>query len=113
VYITDRVSDMVLSGGVNIYPAESEQVLLEHPQVSDVAVIGIPHAEMGEELLALVVPVAGSTAPTADELIAYCRQRLAHYKCPKSVNFVTTVGRTTMGKVNKRALREPYRPTRP
>ena len=83
VYITDRVSDMVLSGGVNIYPAESEQVLAEHPEVSDVAVIGIPHAEMGEQLLALVVPVDTSAPPPAEELIAFCRQRLAHYKCPR------------------------------
>ena len=113
VYITDRVSDMVLSGGVNIYPAESEQVLLEHPKVSDVAVIGIPHPEMGEELLALVVPVDDSSAPSAEELIAFCRDRLAHYKCPRSIDFVATVGRTTMGKVNKRALRAPYQPTRP
>jgi acyl-CoA synthetase (AMP-forming)/AMP-acid ligase II len=109
VYITDRVSDMVLSGGVNIYPAESEQVLAEHPEVSDVAVIGIPHAEMGEQLLALVVPVDTSAPPPAEELIAFCRQRLAHYKCPRTVEFVSTVGRTTMGKVNKRALRAPYR----
>jgi long-chain acyl-CoA synthetase len=111
VYITDRVSDMVLSGGVNVYPAESEQVLAEHPQVADVAVIGVPHAEMGEQLLALVVPVDTSEPPPAEELIAYCRDRLAHYKCPKSVEFVATVGRTTMGKVNKRALRAPYRAT--
>ena len=109
VYITDRVSDMVLSGGVNIYPAESEQVLAEHPDVSDVAVIGVPHAEMGEELLALVVPVDTSAPPPAAELIAFCRQRMAHYKCPRTVEFVSTVGRTTMGKVNKRALRARYR----
>jgi long-chain acyl-CoA synthetase len=109
VYITDRVSDMVLSGGVNIYPAESEQVLAEHPDVSDVAVIGVPHAEMGEELLALVVPVDTSAPPPPAELIAFCRQRLAHYKCPRTVEFVATVGRTTMGKVNKRALRARYR----
>jgi long-chain acyl-CoA synthetase len=112
VYITDRVSDMVLSGGVNIYPAESEQVLLEHPQVADVAVIGVPHAVMGEKLLALVVPVEDGSTPTAAELIDYCRERLAHYKCPRTIEFVTTVGRTTMGKVNKRALRAPYRPAR-
>ena len=108
VYITDRVSDMVLSGGVNIYPAESEQVLLEHPHVADVAVIGVPHFEMGEQLKALVVPVDPAAPPPAEELLEWCRRRLAHYKCPRSVEFVATVGRNTMGKLNKRALRAPY-----
>jgi long-chain acyl-CoA synthetase len=108
VYITDRFSDMIVSGGANIYPAESEKVLLEHPGVFDVAVIGVPHPEMGEELKALVVPVDPSSPPDAGELIGACRDRLAHYKCPRSIEFVATVGRTTMGKVNKRALRAPY-----
>ena len=108
VYITDRFSDMVVSGGVNIYPAESEQVLVTHPGVEDVACIGVPHAEMGEQVLALVVPADPSNPPDADELLAWCRERLAHYKCPRAVEHVETIGRTAMGKVNKRQLRAPY-----
>jgi long-chain acyl-CoA synthetase len=108
VYITDRFSDMVVSGGVNIYPAESEQVLVQHPGVADVACIGVPNAEMGEELKALVVPRDLLNPPSEAELLQYCRDRLTHYKCPRSVDFVDTVGRTTMSKVNKRTLRAPY-----
>ena len=108
VYITDRFSDMIVSGGANIYPAEAEQVLLEHPGVADVAVIGVPHPDMGEAVKALVVPADPADPPSADELIAFCRERLSGYKCPRSVDIVETVGRTTMGKVNKRALRAPY-----
>lgn len=107
VYITDRFSDMVVSGGVNLYPAEAENVLIEHPAVADVACIGVPHAEMGEELRALVVPEEGTTA-TAEEILAFCRERLSTYKCPRSLDFVADLGRTTMGKVDKRALRAPY-----
>ena len=70
--------------------------------------IGVPHPEMGEELKALVVPVDPSSPPDAGELIGACRDRLAHYKCPRSIEFVATVGRTTMGKVSKRVLRAPY-----
>ena len=108
VYITDRFSDMIVSGGVNIYPAEAEQALIEHPGVADVAVIGVPNPEMGEEVKALVVPTDPADPPTADELIRWCRDRLAGYKCPRSVELVDTVGRTAMGKVNKRALRRPF-----
>ncbi len=108
VFITDRFSDMVVSGGVNIYPAEAEQVLMQRPDVADVAVIGVPHPEMGEAVKALVVPADPANPPSADELIAYCRERLASYKCPRSVDIVETVGRTTMGKLNKRTLRAPY-----
>jgi long-chain acyl-CoA synthetase len=110
VFITDRFSDMVVSGGVNIYPAESEQVLIEHPAVSDVACIGIPHPEMGEELKALVVPADPAAPPKAEEILAFCRDRLSHYKCPRSLEYVDTVGRNTMGKVNKKKLRAPYWP---
>lgn len=108
VYITDRFSDMVVSGGVNIYPAESEQVLVQHPQVADVACIGVPHPEMGEELKALVVPRDPDDPPAESDLLEFCRSRLTHYKCPRSVDIVETVGRTTMSKVNKRALRARY-----
>ena len=108
VYITDRFSDLIVSGGVNIYPAEAEQVLIEHPDVADVAVIGVPHEEMGEAVKALVVPADPSAPPAEADLVAYCRERLASYKCPRTIDIVDTVGRTTMGKINKRALRAPY-----
>jgi long-chain acyl-CoA synthetase len=108
VFITDRFSDMVVSGGVNIYPAEAEQVLVEHPAVLDVACIGVPNHEMGEELKALVVLRDPANPPSAADVIAFCRARLSTFKCPRTVEFVADIGRTTMGKVNKRALRAPY-----
>jgi acyl-CoA synthetase (AMP-forming)/AMP-acid ligase II len=111
VFITDRTSDMVVSGGVNLYPAEVEAVLIEHPEVADVAVIGIPDPDMGEALRALVVPVDAARPPSDDELITFCRDRIAHHKCPRSVELVATLDRSAMGKVNKRALRAPYWPT--
>ncbi len=111
VFITDRVSDMIVSGGVNIYPAEAEHVLLTHPQVADVAVIGIPDPEMGEAAHALVVPVDPAHAPTAEALRAFCRQSLAGFKCPRGFEIVADIGRNIMGKVNKRELRRPYWPS--
>lgn len=108
VYITDRFSDLVVSGGANIYPAEAEKVLMEHPGVLDVACIAVPHPEMGEELRALVIPIDAANPPSPGELTTFCRDRLSHYKCPRSVEFVTDLGRNSMGKINKRALRAPY-----
>lgn len=108
VYITDRFSDMVVSGGVNLYPAESEQVLIHHPAVLDVACIGVPHPEMGEELKALVILKDPTSPPDPAEIIGFCRERLSTYKCPRSVEFVSDLGRNTMGKINKRTLRAPY-----
>jgi long-chain acyl-CoA synthetase len=108
VYITDRFSDMVVSGGVNIYPAEAEQVLIEHPGVADVACIGVPHADMGEELKGLVIAADPSSPPDPAELLAYCRQRLSHFKCPRTIDIVADIGRNSMGKINKRTLRAPY-----
>lgn len=110
LYLTDRFSDMVVSGGVNIYPAETEQVLVEHPEVADAACIGVPDEEMGEQLKALVVPADPSQPPTEAEVIAFCRDRIAHYKCPRSVDFISEerLGRSAMGKINKQALRAPY-----
>lgn len=105
VYITDRVADMVLSGGVNLYPAESEQVLVEHPAVAEVAVIGVPDDDLGEALRALVVP-AGEL--DLEHLKAFCRERLAAYKCPKAYELVDALPRNAMGKLDKRALRRPY-----
>lgn len=111
VFITDRVSDMIVSGGVNIYPAETEQVLLQHPDVADVAVIGAPNKEMGEEVKALVIPADPANPPTADTLNQFCRRHLAGYKCPRSYEFVADIGRNVMGKVNKRELKRRYWPT--
>jgi acyl-CoA synthetase (AMP-forming)/AMP-acid ligase II len=112
VFITDRQTDMVVSGGVNLYPAEAEAALAEHPAVADVAVIGVPDADMGEALHALVVAATAAEAPpTPAELDAFCRSRLAGPKCPRSYEIVDTVGRNAMGKLDKRALRRPYWPT--
>lgn len=105
VYITDRTADLVVSGGVNIYPAEVERVLLTHPDVEDVAVFGVPVVDLGEELRALVV-VRGSV--TAAELMALCRSELAGFKCPRALDLVESLPRTTMGKLDKRVLRDRY-----
>jgi long-chain acyl-CoA synthetase len=108
VFITDRFSDMVVSGGANIYPVEAENVLIDHPGVADVACIGVPDPDMGERLIALVVPEDPANPPDPADVSKFCRDRLTHYKCPRSIEFVETVGRTTMGKINKRKLRAPY-----
>ena len=108
VSLTDRFSDRILSGGVNIYPAECEQVLITHENVVDVACIGIPDNEMGERLIALVISDDSATTVTEEDLLSYCRNNLTHYKCPKKIEFVDDLGRTTMGKINKRKLRAPY-----
>jgi long-chain acyl-CoA synthetase len=104
VFITDRFSDMVVSGGVNIYPAEAEQALVRHPDVLDAACIGLPDAEMGERMIALVQVRPGSSA-TAGDLIAWCRADLAGYKCPKELRFVDEVPRNPMGKIDKKTLK--------
>jgi len=106
LYLTDRASDLVVSGGVNVYPAEAEAVLAAHPGVADVAVIGVPEPDLGETLLALVVP--DDPAPAAEDLIAWCRGRLTHYKCPRAVRFVPDLPRTAMGKLSKRDLHDRY-----
>ncbi|MEX2207683.1 MAG: acyl-CoA synthetase [Myxococcota bacterium] len=110
VYLTDRQSNMIISGGVNIYPQETESHLVMHPKVQDVAVIGVPNEDLGEEVKAVVVPAAGVT-PGPDlerELIAFCREHIAHYKCPRTIDFASEVPRTETGKMAKRKLREKY-----
>jgi len=107
LYIVDRKTDMVISAGVNIYPAEIEEVLHEHPAVLDVAVIGVPNEEWGEELKAVVQLRPGATA-TADDIIDFCRTRMADYKRPRSVDFVAEVPRNPSGKLLKREIRAPY-----
>jgi len=107
LYLTDRVSNMIISGGVNIYPREVEDALIAHPAVADVAVIGIPDDEMGEAVRAVVQPepTAGADRDAlAAELIAHCRDRIAHYKCPKSVVFVDVLPRLPTGKIARRLL---------
>ncbi|WP_019873681.1 AMP-binding protein [Sporichthya polymorpha] len=106
VWITDRASDMVVSGGVNIYPAESEKVLLDHEAVAEVACIGVPHPDLGEALHAVVVATG---AVTAEDLLDYCRERLTLYKCPRTVEFVDALPRTPVGKLDKKALRAARR----
>jgi long-chain acyl-CoA synthetase len=111
LYLTDRRSHMIISGGVNIYPQETESLLATHPAVADVAVIGVPNADLGEEVKAVVQLVDPRSAgpDLAAELIAYCRDRLAHYKCPRSVDFVDSLPRLPTGKLYKRLLRDRYR----
>ena len=114
LYLTDRRANMIISGGVNIYPQEAENVLTLHPKVADVAVIGVPSEEMGEEVKAVVEPVDWADAgdELGAELIAYCRDRLAHYKCPRSVDFTDELPRSDAGKLYKRLLRDRYWPGR-
>jgi acyl-coenzyme A synthetase/AMP-(fatty) acid ligase len=110
LYLTDRQSNMIISGGVNIYPQETENHLVTHPKVYDVAVIGVPSEEMGEEVKAVVVPASGVApgAALARELIDYCRAHIAHYKCPRTIDFVSELPRTETGKMQKRILRDRY-----
>jgi acyl-CoA synthetase (AMP-forming)/AMP-acid ligase II len=107
LFIHDRVKDMIVSGGENIYPAEIENVLMAHPEVADVAVIGVPHEKWGETVKAIITPAA-ETDPTAEELIAYTRENLAHYKCPTSVDRMDAIPRNPSGKILKTELRVPY-----
>lgn len=107
VYVTDRIKDMIISGGENIYPAEIERVLAEHPSVGDAAVIGVPDERWGEVPKAVVVAAPGATVDEA-ALLAYCREHLASFKCPKSVDVVDELPRNPTGKILKKDLRRPY-----
>lgn len=110
LYLTDRQSNMIISGGVNIYPQETESHLITHPKVYDVAVIGVPNEDLGEEVKAVVVPAPGcEPGPAlADELIEHCRAHIAHYKCPRTIDFLEELPRTETGKMQKRKLRDRY-----
>lgn len=110
LYLTDRESHMIISGGVNIYPQEAENILAGHPGVSDVAVIGVPHPDLGEEVKAIVQPIVPPALPEAfaAELIEYCRARLSPIKCPRSVDFVEALPRTDAGKLLKHRLKATY-----
>jgi acyl-CoA synthetase (AMP-forming)/AMP-acid ligase II len=110
LYLTDRRTFMIVSGGVNIYPQEAENLLIDHPKVYDVAVFGIPDPEMGERVHAVVQPVDWNDAgPELEgELLEYCKENLAHYKCPKAVDFERELPREQTGKLYKRLLRDRY-----
>ena len=110
LYLTDRKTYMIISGGVNIYPQETENLLATHPAVLDVAVIGVPNEDLGEEVKAVVQLVETSQAgpELAAELIAFCRDRLTHFKCPRTVDFVAELPRSATGKLYKRVLRDAY-----
>jgi long-chain acyl-CoA synthetase len=109
LFLRDRKIDMIIAGGVNIYPAEIESVLLQHPKVNDAAVFGIPHADLGEEIKAAIQPVEGVTpAELEPELVAYCNDNLAKFKNPRSFDFHVDFPRDPNGKLYKRKLRDPY-----
>ena len=113
LYLTDRKAFMIISGGVNIYPQESENILINHPKVIDVAVFGVPNADFGEEVKGVVQPV---TMPAneeearllSQELIVFCRSQLADIKCPRSIDFRTDLPRHPTGKLYKRLLKDEY-----
>ncbi len=110
LYLTDRKAFMIISGGVNIYPQETENVLIGHPAVADVAVIGVPNEDFGEEVKAVVQPVdmAKAGPELAEELMAYCRQHLSPIKCPRSIDFDPELPRHATGKLYKRLVRDRY-----
>ena len=110
LFLCDRKTDMIISGGVNIYPAEIEAVLHQHSKIADVAVFGIPHPDWGEEVRAVVEPVEGvEVSPSlAEEILAFCADKLAKFKTPRSIDFIDEMPRDPNGKLYKRKLRDPY-----
>ncbi len=107
LFIHDRVKDMIVSGGENVYPAEIENAIISHPEVADVAVVGIPSERWGESPLALIVPVEG-TDPSQEDIIAHCEERLARFKLPSKVERIDAIPRNPSGKILKVELRKPY-----
>jgi fatty-acyl-CoA synthase len=110
LYLTDRATFMIISGGVNIYPQEIEDVMILHPKVADVAVVGVPNVDMGEEVKAVVQPTPGVVADQAlaEELLEFARANIAHYKCPRSVDFMSELPRLPTGKLYKRLIKDKY-----
>jgi acyl-CoA synthetase (AMP-forming)/AMP-acid ligase II len=108
LYLHDRLKDMVVTGGTNVYPREVENVLMEHPAIADCAVIGVPDRKWGEAVMAICVVRAGVERPGEEALIAFCRERLGGFKIPRRYAFVDALPRNASGKVLKRTLREPY-----
>jgi long-chain acyl-CoA synthetase len=111
LFLTDRTANLIISGGVNVYPAEIDAVLLTHPAVGDAATIGVPHPEWGEEVKAVIElkPGLEPSDELVSELMALCKEQLAGYKCPRSVDFVEHLPREDNGKIYKRKLRDQYR----
>ncbi|HUY86998.1 MAG TPA: acyl-CoA synthetase, partial [Acidimicrobiales bacterium] len=110
LFLCDRKTDMIISGGANIYPAEIEAVLMAHPKVGDAAVFGIPHEDWGEEVKAVIEPIdgAGPSDELAADIIAFCADKLAKFKTPKTIDFIEEMPRDPNGKLYKRKLRDPY-----
>jgi fatty-acyl-CoA synthase len=110
LYLTDRATFMIISGGVNIYPQEIEDAMILHDKIADVAVIGVPNEEMGEEVKAVVQVADGIAADDAlaEELLAYAREHIAHYKCPRSIDFMDELPRLPTGKLYKRIIKDAY-----
>jgi acyl-CoA synthetase (AMP-forming)/AMP-acid ligase II len=107
IYLKDRIKDMVVSGGENIYPVEVENAIAHHPSVADVAVIGVPDEKYGEALLAFLV-LKADTELALDELIEFCRERIAGYKIPRQMQIIAEMPRNPSGKILKKDLRKPF-----
>jgi acyl-CoA synthetase (AMP-forming)/AMP-acid ligase II len=107
-YIKDRVKDMIISGGENVYPAEVENAIFGHPQVNEVAVIGIPDSKWGEAVKAVVSPKPGVTEIDTDSVITWAKERIAGFKVPKTVDVIAELPRNASGKILRRELRAPY-----
>jgi long-chain acyl-CoA synthetase len=110
LYLTDRATFMIISGGVNIYPQECENLLITHPLVADAAVFGVPNVDLGEEVKAVVetMPGVAADAELVDELMAFCAANLARQKCPRSIDFEAQLPRLPTGKLYKKELRDRY-----
>ena len=106
LFIHDRVKDMIVSGGENIYPAEVENALMSHEKILDAAVVGIPDEKWGEAVKAFVV--LSDSSLDEDQIISYTRTKIAGYKCPRSINFISELPRNPSGKILRRELRDPY-----
>ena len=110
LYLTDRKTFMIISGGVNIYPQEVDSEIMKHPAVGDICSIGVPNEEWGEEVKS-VIKLADGVEPSAaltEELMAWARERLANYKCPRSIDYVDDLPRSAAGKIQRRVVRAPY-----
>jgi long-chain acyl-CoA synthetase len=107
-FIVDRIKDMIISGGYNVYPREIDEVIYEHPKVSEACAVGIPHPSRGEQVKLFVVLKAGETA-TSDEIIAFCAERMAKYKLPTLVEFRDELPKTNIGKILRKVLRDEER----
>ncbi|HJL82132.1 MAG TPA: fatty acid--CoA ligase, partial [Gammaproteobacteria bacterium] len=107
LYIHDRVKDMIISGGENIYPAEVENALMGHPEIADAAAVGVPDEDWGESVKGFVILAANSSL-TEEAIIEYTRGQIAHYKCPKSIHFIEEMPRNPSGKILRKDLRAPF-----